>query len=605
MKIMLALAAAIAAVVPTAAIADFGVVGATPGPGDVGRGDRYAGRVWATRSPVIAQHGMVATAHPLASQVAIDILKKGGSAMDAAIAANAALGLMEPVSCGIGGDLFAIVWDPKTRRLYGYNASGTAPAGRDLTKMIEEAKAAAAKKGVSYDARVPLYGSLSVTVPGAVDGWFALQERFGKLTMRDDLAPAISYARDGFPVTQLIAQTWRRVFGQFEANHAIIEDVANAKATYLIDGHVPVEGEVFRNPDLAETYEALAREGRDAYYRGGVAKTADAYFRRIGGDLRYADFANFKGEWVEPLSVPYHGYDVFELPPNSQGMAVLQMLRLLEPYDLKAMGAGSLASVSTMLEAKRVVYEDMAKFYGDPRFAHIPVAQLLSKDYADRRRKLMHPERPNPDIPPGNPQFRVGDTTYLTVADKDGMMVSFIQSNYSGMGSGLVPDHLGFMFHNRGNLFSLDRRSPNVYAPGKRPFHTLIPGFVMKDGEPFLSFGVMGGDMQAQGQLQLLVNIIDLGMNIQDAGDAARWYHGGDVQVTGEKNDGLGTVAIESGYSASVRNGLKAKGYKVITPGWEYGADEFGGYQAIMRDKAQGTYWGATEMRKDGEAIGY
>ena len=597
-------AAAIVAAVP-ASPQSYGVAGAESGPGEVGRGDRYSGRVWATRSPVIARQGMAATAHPLATEVAIDVLKKGGSAMDAAIAANAVLGLVEPISCGIGGDLFAIVWDPKTKRLYGYNASGTAPGGRTLQRMIAEAKAAAAKAGKPYAARVPLYGSLSVTVPGAVDGWFALQGRFGTLPMKDVLAPAIGYARAGVPVGQMIAQNWKRNFRIFDANKAIIEEQANARATFLIDGHTPAEGEVFRNPDLAATYEALAAGGRDVYYKGAVAKGIDAYFKRIGGDLSYADLAGFKGEWVEPQSVRYHGYDVFELPPNSQGFGVLQMLRLLDPYDLKAMGAGSLQAMTTMLEAKRLAYEDMAKFYGDPRFTKFPAKELLSDAYTDARRTLMNPEHPDPALGPGDPQLRVGDTTYLTVADKDGMMVSLIQSNYSGMGSGLVADHMGFMFHNRANLFSLDANAANGYAPGKRPFHTLIPGFVMKDGEPFLSFGVMGGDMQAQGQVQVLVNIIDFGMNVQDAGDAARWYHGGTATVTGEKSQGLGTVAIESGWSDAVKKGLAARGFKVIPPGWDYGTDEFGGYQAIMWDRAHRTWWGASEMRKDGAALGY
>lgn len=603
----LTLAAVAALAQSSASVADeYGVIGAVRGPGDVGRGDRYAGRVWATRSPVIAEHGMVATAHPLASQVAIDVLKRGGNAMDAAIAANAALGLMEPISCGIGGDLFAIVWDPKTRKLYGYNASGKAPMARDLPMMIAESRAAAGKLHVPYTPRVPKYGSLSITVPGAVDGWYALHDRFAKLPMGDDLAPAIAYARNGFPMAQVIAQNWKRNFGLFEANRPIIEEFANAKHTYMVGGQTPAEGEIFRNPDLAKTYEALAKGGRDVFYRGMIARTADAYFKRVGGDLRYRDFADFQGEWVEPQSVNYHGYDVFELPPNSQGFAVLQMLRLLDPIDVKAMRAGGITEITTLLEAKRLAYVDMAKYYGDPRFAKIPTAMLLSKAYADQRRKLMNPEHPDPAIGPGEAQFRVGDTTYLTVADKDGMMVSLIQSNYSGMGSGLVADNTGFMFHNRANLFSLDPNSPNVYAPGKRPFHTLIPAFVMKDGEPFLSFGVMGGDMQAQGQLQVLVNIIDHGMNVQDAGDAARWYHGGgSPQVTGEPADGLGTVAIESGYSDAVRAGLVARGYKVIAPGWEFGTDEFGGYQAIQWDKVHKVYWGATEMRKDGAAMGY
>jgi gamma-glutamyltranspeptidase/glutathione hydrolase len=385
----------------------------------------------------------------------------------------------------------------------------------------------------------------------------------------------------------------------------MIEELDNARHVYLIDGHAPAEGEVFRNPDLAATLTKIAQGGRSVYYEGAIAKTADAYFRRIGGDLRLTDFAGFHGEWVEPRSVHYQGYDVFELPPNSQGFGVLQMLQLLKPYDLKSMGPGSLAAVSTVLEAKRLAFEDMARYYGDPRFAQIPIDTLLSDQYADERRKLINVEKPNPAIGPGEARFRVGDTTYLTVADKDGMMVSLIQSNYRGLGSGLVADGLGFMFHDSAELFSLDPQSPNVYAPGKRPFHTIIPAFVMKDGEPFLSFGVMGGDMQAQGQVQLLVNIIDFGLYVQDAGVAARWYHGGSSTVTGEPAAGLGTLAMESGFSQQVTEALARRGFKVIPPGLEFGTDEFGGYQAIQWDRTHRVYWGASEMRKDGEAIGY
>ena len=571
----------------------------------VGRGDRYSGKAWATRSPVIARSGMAATSHPLASQTAIDILKKGGSAVDAAIAANAVLGLMEPISCGIGGDLFAIVWDPRTKKLYGYNASGPAPAGRTLDETIAKSKAVFARMGQPYPARIPKYGSLSVTVPGTVDGWFALHGRFGKLKMGDALAPAIQYAKDGFPVTQMIAMNWQRNIALFEANPAMIEEFDNARRVYLVNGRTPVEGQVFRNPDLAATLEKLAQGGRSAYYEGVIAKTSDAYFRRIGGDLRLSDFAAYHGEWVEPRSVNYHGYDVFQLPPNSQGFGVLQMLQLLKPYDLRSMGPASLATVATVLETKRLAYEDMARYYGDPRFAKIPMDTLLSDTYAEQRRKLINVEKPSPDMKPGEAQFSVGDTTYLTVADKDGMMVSLIQSNYRGLGSGLVADGLGFMFHDRAELFSLDPKSPNAYAPGKRPFHTIIPAFVMKDGEPFLSFGVMGGDMQAQGQVQVLVNIIDFGMNIQDAGDAARWYHGGSTTVTGEPAQGLGTLAMESGFSAQVKETMAKRGFKVLPPGLEFGTDEFGGYQAIQWDRVNKVYWGASEMRKDGQAVGY
>lgn len=571
----------------------------------VGRGDRYSGKAWATRSPVIARNGIAATAHPLASQVAIDILKKGGSAVDAAIAANAVLGLMEPISSGIGGDLFAIVWDPKTKKLHGYNASGTAPAGRTLDQLIAKSKAVYKRMGQPYAPKIPKYGSLSVTVPGAVDGWFALHDRFGKLKMAEDLAPAVNYAKDGFPVTQMIAMNWQRNIVLFESNIAMIEEFDNAKRVFVPNGRTPAEGQVFRNPDLAATLEKIAQGGRSAYYEGAVAKTADAYFRRIGGDLRLSDFTSFRGEWVEPRSVHYHGYDVFQLPPNSQGFGVLQMLQLLKPYDLRRAGPGSLETVATVLEAKRLAYEDMARYYGDPRFVKIPMDTLLSDGYADQRRKLIDIENPSPNVRPGEAQFSVGDTTYLTVADKDGMMVSLIQSNYRGLGSGLVADGLGFMFHDRAELFSLDPKSPNVYAPKKRPFHTIIPGFVTKDGEPFLSFGVMGGDMQAQGQVQVLINIIDFGMNIQDAGDAARWYHGGSTAVTGEPAQGFGVLAMETGFSQQVKDTLAKRGFKVIPPGLEFGTDEFGGYQAIQWDRVNQVYWGASEMRKDGQAVGY
>jgi gamma-glutamyltranspeptidase/glutathione hydrolase len=568
--------------------------------GQVERGDRYSGAPWATRSPVLAQHGMAATAQPLATLAAIDVLKKGGSAVDAAIAANATLGLMEPVSNGIGGDMFAIVWDPKTKQLYGYNGSGRAPMGRDLNKMIAEIKAIAEKTGKPYKPHIPSFGSLSITVPGTVDGWFALHGKFGKLPIADDLAPAIGYAKDGFPVSQLIAMYWQRNMAAFDRNPGMIEETANAKAAYLIDGHAPAEGEVFRNPDLAHTLSLIAKGGRDEFYKGSIAHTIDAYFKRIGGDLRYEDFAAHHGEWVTPLTVNYHGYDVYELPPNGQGAAVLQMLQILKGFDLKKMGAGSADALTAMLEAKRLAYEDLAKWYADPAFVKVPMKGLLSDAYADERRKLIDLAHANPNVGPGDPRLSQGDTTYFCTADKDGMMVSFIQSNYRGMGSGLVPDHLGFMFHDRGELFSLDPNAANVYAPGKRPFQTIIPGFVMKDGQPFMAFGLMGGDMQPQGHVQVLVNMIDFGMNVQEAGDAARWYHTGGSEVTGEPSTGIGNVEMESGFDPAVKAELAKRGY-TIKPG----AGNFGGYQAIQWDAKNHVYWGATEMRKDGEAIGY
>ena len=557
-----------------------------------GTGDRYVGAGFATRAPVIAQHGMAATAQPLATQVAIDILKAGGSAVDAAIAANAALGLMEPVSNGIGGDLFAIVWDPKTHKLYGYNSSGRSAMGRSYADMLAKLHGAT---------HIPKWGSLPITVPGTVDGWGALHDKFGKLPLATDLAPAIAYARNGFPVSQLIAHYWQGNMAAFEkAPKGMIEEIANARHTYLIDGHAPREGEVFRNPDLARTLELIAAGGRDAYYKGAIARTIDAYFKRIGGDLRYEDFARHHGEWVEPVSVNYRGYDVYELPPNTQGTAALIMLNILKGFDLAKMGAGSADALHVMIEAKRLAYEDLAKFYGDPAFVHVPIAELLSDRYADARRKLIDMHHVNPDIGPGDPTLGRGDTTYFTVADSDGMMVSIIQSNYRGMGSGLVADGLGFMFQDRGELFSMDPKSPNVYAPGKRPFHTIIPAFVMKDGEPFLSFGLMGGDMQPQGHVQVLIDLIDFGMNVQEAGDFMRFYHSGSTEVTGEPRQGVGTVEIESGLAPAVAAELTRRGH-VLKPG----TGGFGGYQAILWDRVHHTYWGATEMRKDGEAIGY
>jgi gamma-glutamyltranspeptidase / glutathione hydrolase len=568
--------------------------------GQVSRGDRCSGALWATRSPVIAQHGMAATEQPLASALAIDILKKGGSAVDAAVAANAAIGLMQPVQNGIGGDLFAIVWDPKTKQVYGYNGSGCSAKGRDLAKLTAGVEAAWKKAEKPYQAHIPHVGSLSITVPGTVDAWFALHERFGKLPIATDLAPAIGYATHGFPVTQLIALYWKGNMAAFEKDNTLIEELDNARATYLIDGHTPEEGEIFRNPDLAHTLTLIGKEGRDAFYKGPIAHTIDAYFKRIGGDLRYEDFASHHGEWVTPLAVNYRGYEVHELPPNGQGAAVLQMLQILKGYDLAKMGAGSADTLTALLEAKRLAYEDLAKWYADPAIVKAPIKGLLSDAYADERRNLIDLARANPDFGPGDPRLHNGDTIYLTTADKDGMMVSLIQSNYRGMGSGLVADHLGFMFQNRGELYSLNPEDANIYAPGKRPFQTIIPGFVTKDDQPFLSFGLMGGDMQPQGHVQVLTDIIDFGMNLQEAGDAARWRHFGGAEPTGEPSTGVGTVEMESGFDLAVKAELEKRGYKIVP-----GTGGFGGYQAIMWDAKHRVYWGASEMRKDGEAIGY
>jgi gamma-glutamyltranspeptidase/glutathione hydrolase len=573
------------ALMTTAALADDAPTAAPGG------GDRYVGQGFATRAPVLGQHGMAATAQPLATQVAIDILKKGGSAMDAAIAANAALGLMEPVGCGIGGDLYAIVWDPKTKKLYGYNGSGRSPMGRSLEDM---------KRKLGDRKTIPSHGSLSVTVPGAVDGWFALHDRFGKLPMKDVLSPATQYARDGFPVTQLIASYWARNFKGFERLGPMIEEIDNAKRTYLINGQAPREGQIFKNPDLARTYDMLAKGGRDAYYKGAIAKTIDAYFKRIGGDLRYEDFATHKGDFVDPVSVNYRGYDVYELPPNTQGVAALQILKMLEAYDLKKMGRNSADALHIMVEAKRLAFEDLAKFYADPATYNMPVAELISDAYAKKRRALIDMGRVNPNVPPGEIKLRQGDTTYLTAADKDGMMVSLIQSNYRGMGSGLVADGLGFMFQDRGELFALEPGHANVYAPGKRPFQTIIPAFVMKDGKPWMSFGLMGGDMQPQGHVQILVNMIDFGLNVQEAGDAARFRHESSEDWARKDSAGVGELMLETGIGADARRELERRGHKLVK-----GDGSFGGYQAILRDPETGVYWGASEMRKDGAAIGY
>lgn len=558
------------------------------------RGDRVYGAGWATRSAVLGREGMAATSHPLASQVAIDILKKGGSAVDAAIAANAALGLMEPTGNGIGGDLFAIVWDPETARLHGLNASGRAPRGQTL----EQLKAKLADKN-----DIPDFGSLSITVPGAVDGWFMLHEKFGRLSMSENLAPTVKYARDGFPVSQVIAYYMSLHVDGFPQLHenGTIEEIDNYRSTYLIDGKAPVEGQMFANPDLANTLERIGAEGRDVFYKGELADVMDAYFKRIGGPLRKVDFESHTSNWIDPVSVNYRGYDIWELPPNGQGIAALQMLNILEGYDLASMGHNSADYLHVMTEAKKLAFEDRARFYADPDFYNVPLDGLLSKDYATERRKLISMDSVLTEVDHGDAQLLEGDTIYMTVADKDGMMVSLIQSNYRGMGSGLVPDGLGFMFQDRGAQFSLTEDHPNVYAPGKRPFHTIIPAFMTKDGQPIMSFGLMGGAMQPQGHAQIVVNILDFGMTVQDAGDAARFHHTGSTDATwqGRMQDG-GTLELESGVTRDVYDELVRRGHKLsITSG------PFGGYQAIWRDPESGVYWGATEMRKDGIAIGY
>lgn len=589
----IAIAAVLGSTLAPINAASAGQSGAT---GDIGAGGRPVGEIW-SRSPVYAENGMAATAHPLASQIAIDILQAGGNAVDAAIAANAALGLMEPTGNGIGGDLFAIIWDPKTEKLYGLNASGRSPAGRSFEQLLER---------LDGKQSLPPFGDLPVSVPGAVDGWFEMHDRFGKLSMQKVLQPSIDYARNGFPVSPVIARYLELNLARFEGSVDTINEFDNARATYFKDG-APKEGEIFKNADLADTLSHIAKKGRDAFYKGKIARTIDTYMKRIGGDLRYEDFAAHKSEWVDPGCVDYRGFDLCELPPNGQGFAALQMANILKNVDLSQWPRGSAEVIHYITEAKRLAFEDLGRYYADPDFAEIPVEGLLSDDYGRARFALIDPAKANPSPAPGDPKLEgEGDTTYLTVADKNGMMVSLIQSNYRGMGSGLVPDGLGFMLQDRGELYALDPNHPNVYAPNKRPFHTIIPAFVMKDGAPFMSFGLMGGGMQPQGHMQVLINIVDYGMNLQEAGDAARLNHiGGRAPTDRLDNDDvdlLGTLNVEPGISQSTIEKLEIMGHRVEVVD---NGIMFGGYQAILRDRDTGVYVGATEMRKDGLAIGY
>jgi gamma-glutamyltranspeptidase/glutathione hydrolase len=544
--------------------------------------DRPFGASGVSRSEVFAEHGMAATSHPLATDIALEILKQGGSAVDAAIAANAALGLMEPTGCGIGGDLFAIVWDPDAESLSGLNASGRSPRALTLEYFKEQ--------GLE---QIPPRGPLPVSVPGTVDGWYALHEQFGRLSMARNLAPAIRYAREGFPLTEVIAQYWA-------LNAEALEDYPGFAEVFMPGGRTPRKGEIFRNPRLADTYEKIAKGGRDAFYKGEIARRIAAYMKEQGGFLAYGDLAAHKSEWVDPVSADYRGYTVWELPPNGQGIAALQILNILEGYDIAAMGLDSAEYVHTFVEAKKLAFEDRASYYADPAFVDVPVEYLVSQRYADARRKLIDPAKASLELPAGDDSLRAGDTIYLTVADESGMMVSLIQSNYRGMGSGMTPGGLGFILQDRGELFSLDPAHPNVYAPGKRPFHTIIPAFVTRDRKPWLSFGVMGGGMQPQGHAQILVNLVDFGMNLQEAGDAPRIRHDGSSEPTGEVMSDGGTVYLESGFGDATRAGLEKRGHRLAP-----GDGGFGGYQAIRRDHEHGVYVGASESRKDGHAAGY
>ena len=545
--------------------------------------DRPYGEAHQSRSTVISTHGMVATSHPLAASVGLDVLKQGGNAVDAAIATNAMLGLVEPMSCGIGGDLFAIYWDAKSKKLYGLNASGRSPHA--LNRRVFQ------KRGLD---QIPLEGPLSWSVPGCVDGWFELHGRFGKQSMQQLLKPSIEYGKEGFPVTEIIAGYWSKADEAFA-------DQSESRNTFLIDGKPPVEGQIFRNPNLARTYELIAEEGRKAFYQGSIARRIVDYSSKHDGFFSMKDFADHRSTWVEPVSTNYRGYDVWELPPNGQGIAALEMLNVLEGYDLASMGAGSAEYLHLFVEAKKLAFADRAKFYADPEFNSLPVSELISKPYAVRQRARIDTRRAASDVDAGDPILQHGDTVYLTVVDQDRNCCSLIQSNYYGFGSKVTPGNLGFALQNRGALFSLSEDHLNRLEPHKRPFHTIIPAMVTKDERPWLCFGVMGGDMQPQGHVQVLCNMIDFGMNVQAAGDAPRVRHVGSQQPTGVPMDGAGTLNVESGVSDAVVRGLLSRGHKIA----RVAGGGYGGYQAIRIDWNNGTLHGATESRKDGVALGY
>ena len=539
--------------------------------------DRITGLPFASRSEVIAENGMAATSHPLATQTAIDILQQGGNAIDAAIAANAVLGLVEPTGCGIGGDLFAIVWDAETQQLYGLNSSGPSPQAMTIDFVKDQ--------GLE---KIPAYGPLPVTVPGAVAGWTALHNKFGRKNFKSLFSSAISYAENGFPVTELIAY-------YLDGSSKRFKDYPNFADVWMKNGATPKKGEVFKNPALANTYRQIASTYGEAFYKGDIAENMATFIQEQGGLLSVEDLANFIPEWIDPVSTNYRGYDVWELPPNGQGIAALQILNILENFDIQSMELDSAEYVHLFTEAKKLAFEDRAYYYADPNFAEIPTSTLISKSYAQERLKLIDPKQAKDSY---NAGLENGDTIYLTVADKDGNMVSLIQSNYRGMGSGMVPKNAGFMLQDRGEMFSLDPDHKNSLVGGKRPFHTIIPAFITKNDEPFISFGLMGGAMQPQGHAQIVINLIDFGMNLQEAGDAPRIRHAGSSQPTGEIMLDGGYISLENGFSQSTRDQLLKMGHKL-----QYDKGSFGGYQAIMLK--DGVYFGASESRKDGQASGY
>ncbi|MGH9407905.1 MAG: gamma-glutamyltransferase [Vicinamibacterales bacterium] len=545
-------------------------------------GDRPAANPHQTRSVVMALHGAIATSQPLATAAGLRVLEQGGNAIDAAVTAAAVLTVVEPTMNGIGGDLFAMVYDPKTKTVHGLNASGRAPAGATIAEYQ--------RRGLT---RVPLRGPLSVTVPGVVDGWNELLTKYGTITLAQALQPAIGYARNGYPVSDIIAGQWKEV-------QAVLARDPDAAATFLPGGKAPAPGDVFRNPDLANSLEQIAHGGRDAFYKGPIAKAIADDMKRRDGLITLDDLAAHHADWIDPISTTYRGYQVLELPPNTQGATALEMLNIMECYDLKALGHNTAAYLHTLAQAKRIAFADRNAWIGDPKTTPGPAIQtMISKPYAAERRREIDPDhakasyepltlprstRPDPEAPP----VGHGDTVYLTAVDGNGNAISLIESLFETFGSGIVAHGTGIMLQDRGTLFSLTAGHPNAIAPGKRPFHTLIPAMVMKDGSLWLSFGVMGGDMQAQAHAQVLANLIDFGMNIQEAGEAPR------------VRDTANGLALESAIDAEARAGLTAKGYHLIEM-----HDAFGGFQGILIDPNTHVLMAGSDPRKDGMAAGY
>ena len=545
-------------------------------------GDRPAPNPRATRSVVMARNGVIATSQPLATAAGLRVLQSGGNAIDAAVTAAAVLSVVEPTMNSAGGDLFAMIYDPRTKSVHGLNASGRAPAAATPQEFQ--------KRGLQ---KIPLRGELSISVPGVVDGWSELLAKHGTITLAQALEPAIKYARDGYAVSEIVAWQWR------EAADVLAKD-PNAAAVFLPGGKPPAPGEVFKNPALASSLEQIARGGRDAFYRGPIGKAIADDIQKRGGFITAQDLAANHPDWVEPLSTTYRGYQVLELPPNTQGVAALEALNILEGYDLKALGHNTAAYLHLLVEAKRIAFADREAWLGDPAATpQAAIARMLSKDYAAQRRREISTDRAAREYKPlsldnrstpaaEDPPVGKGDTVYLTAADSQGNVISLIQSIFEIFGSGIVAGNTGIVLQNRGSLFSLTPGHPNLLAPGKRPFHTLIPAMVLKDGRPWFSFGVMGGDMQAQGHVQVLANVIDFGMNVQEAGEAPRFRH---------TPDG---VALESAISPEARFGLSTRGHRLIES-----IGQFGGFQGILIDPVTHVMKAGSDPRKDGMAAGW